>query len=260
MTVKVSRFNLASILRYAWIRARAAAAVAGDKIRVHFGPALRAAWCEAKAALDGPALTPRQALVSGISRHDAAMIRVQAVIQSTSDREHAGIDVAVLHEYRSTCLDSMRAHGIVLRSALQRLDDAAAKLQADGGPRAEAGQLHFFEPRSDYVIRLAGEVICITDLTTGARSVVDDVENIIHDLGEAGHNLFKRPIIYHCDGGEWSEIALKNGMFSGFRALDDNRQKVLRDIAFSAGKPNVPGKPKITKKSSKPLYVQETLF
>ena len=98
-------------------------------------------------------------------------------------------------------------------------------------------QLELFDNPSDYRIELAGDVICITDLVLGGRTVTNDAAGVIADLLRLGYDLTRMPVIYRDTQGNWDELRVLNGNFAGFRGIDADRKAALRAIAKGGAVP-----------------------
>ena len=98
-------------------------------------------------------------------------------------------------------------------------------IEAGIGPICRAAghrrrQLGLFDNPADYRIELAGDVICISDLDLGGRTVTNDAAGVIGDLLRLGYDLTRMPVIYRDTQGNWDELRVLNGRFAGFRGID----------------------------------------
>lgn len=192
-----SKYDRSAILGYAWTRARAAAAAAaGESVRLHIGAAMRAAWSEAK-AVAAAAMVPQP----------AQQQQANAGLPGAGACEVCGRPLTAPVSIEAGIGPVCRSHGHARR------------------------QLSIFDNRSDYRVELAGDVICVTDLNLGGRSVTNDAEGVIRDLAEAGYDLARMPVIYRDSQRNWDELVVKDGVFAGFRHLDTARKEALRAIA-----------------------------
>lgn len=92
-----------------------------------------------------------------------------------------------------------------------------------------------FTTRSDYEVEIEDEVILVTDLDLGGRSVTNDAEGVIGDLARAG---LLRPgvrVIYRDSRQVWDELTVRNGRFAGFAPIDRrDRDEALANLSAMA--------------------------
>ena len=99
---------------------------------------------------------------------------------------------------------------------------------------------------ANYTVSVTNGVVCVIDQGRG-KSVTNDAEAVIADLGANGVDLANQPVIYRDTEGRWDELVVRNGRFSDFRFLHtkDQAQAVdratLRAVADRTGHPNVAG-------------------
>ena len=77
--------------------------------------------------------------------------------------------------------------------------------------------------RSRYTARTDGGVIVVEDQLQDAgsiRSVTNDAELVIADLGERGFDL-SLPVIYRDTMGRWDGLTVRGGKFAGFYPLNN---------------------------------------
>ena len=80
---------------------------------------------------------------------------------------------------------------------------------------------NLFAPRAEYGWDVIGDVLCIEDLN-GAKSVTNDMENILRDLL---HDIsMPRKIIYKDSMGVWDGVDFTNGMVR-FYSLNERRME-----------------------------------
>lgn len=92
-----------------------------------------------------------------------------------------------------------------------------------------------FTTRSDYEVEIEGDVILVTDLDLGGRSVTNDAPGVIGDLVRSG---LLRPgmwVIYRDSRKVWDELVVREGQFAGFAPID------LRDRDDALSKINARG-------------------
>ena len=69
--------------------------------------------------------------------------------------------------------------------------------------------------RANYSHTITDGVVCIID-EGGAPSVTNDAEAVITELASTGVDLINQPVIYRDTEGQWDELLLVEGQFSGF--------------------------------------------
>ena len=85
---------------------------------------------------------------------------------------------------------------------------------------------------SIYTFSVIDGVICIEDCD-GPKSVTNDIENVLDDLGRCGMAL-DGPVIYRDSEGLWSQILHDKEKFLGFGWLEyDNREAAMAAAAKS---------------------------
>ncbi|MCJ2040848.1 DUF6011 domain-containing protein [Methylobacterium sp. J-059] len=95
----------------------------------------------------------------------------------------------------------------------------------------------FGNERSSYTFEIRGDVVCVTDLDLGGRSVTNDVDRVIEDLVECLGTLKGKRVIYRNSAGVWDEIKVsEHDLCAGFRAvaerdLDAALLKLAREAA-----------------------------
>lgn len=76
-----------------------------------------------------------------------------------------------------------------------------------------------FTTRSDYTVEDLLDVILVTDLDRGGRSVSNDTVGVIDDLRKAGLIRQGVPVVYRDSSGTWDQMRVKEGRFAGFSSV-----------------------------------------
>ena len=84
---------------------------------------------------------------------------------------------------------------------------------------------------ADYTYTIINGVVCVID-EGGAPSVTNDAEAVIAELASTGVDLINQPVIYRDTEGQWDELLLVDGQFSGFRFLQTTDRSVAINRAI----------------------------
>lgn len=87
-----------------------------------------------------------------------------------------------------------------------------------------------FTTRSDYEVEIEGDVLLVTDLDNGGRSVTNDAPGVIGDLVRAGLLRPGMRVIYRDSRCIWDEMIVRDLRFAGFAPVN----KKSRDEALAA--------------------------
>lgn len=89
-----------------------------------------------------------------------------------------------------------------------------------------------FTVRSDYEVEIEGDVILVTDLDRGGRSVTNDAPWVISDLARAGLRRPGMRVIYRDSRAVWDELVVRDLRFAGFAPVNvRDRAEALAAIA-----------------------------
>ncbi len=102
--------------------------------------------------------------------------------------------------------------------------------RANGAPVGAERDL--FTTRSDYEVEIEGDVLLVTDLDNGGRSVTNDAPGVIGDLVRAGLLRPGMRVIYRDSRAVWDELVVKDLRFAGFAPVNKrDRHEALAAIA-----------------------------
>lgn len=76
-----------------------------------------------------------------------------------------------------------------------------------------------FTTRSDYEVEIEGDVLLVTDLDLGGRSVTNDAPGVIGDLVRSGLLRPGMRVIYRDSRKVWDELVVRDGRFAGFAPI-----------------------------------------
>jgi hypothetical protein len=75
-------------------------------------------------------------------------------------------------------------------------------------------------PRSTFSVVERPGFLCLIDHDRG-RSVTNDAEDVIASLVADGHDLSANRVIYRDTRGVWDELLVADGVFGGFKSINE---------------------------------------